>query len=69
MSNLQAMVEAAKEAEIEVNQMVSISMGSSFKRNPIGGNAAGGGRAFLAHAMTNSSSESASPQCAACVAR
>ena len=58
MSRLQAIAEAAKIAEAEVNQIVSISMGNNFRRNPVGGNATQQGRTFLGATLTNSSGSS-----------
>jgi len=64
MARLQAMVNAAKEAEHEINQIVSISMGNQYRRNPVGGtqgnNAATAGRSFSTMTQDAPSAEFAS---------
>ena len=45
MAALQTMVEAAKTVEHKVNQIVAISMGNQFWRNPVGGSGVGGSNA------------------------
>ena len=55
MAHLQAMFNAAKNAEHEVNQLVAMTMGSNFRRQPIGGDNQVAGRAFSA-TLSNSQS-------------
>ena len=59
MQRLQEMVNRAKAAEHEINQVVTISMGNQYRRQPIGGQGTNPvGRAFLS---TSTSQDSASP--------
>ena len=59
---LQTMVNAAKQAEHKINQIVSISMSHNYRRNPVGSNTVTGneGRTFLT-GLTAISNSSESP--------
>ena len=58
LANLQNMVNLAKVAEHEINQMVSISLGSNYRRNAVAGNNPPVGRAYLSQQLLGSAESS-----------